>query len=49
MAEEVELSSLDLRYEGFRMKSPGVEKALLVSVLENGIRDPLQERFIGDR
>ncbi len=42
MAEEVELSSLDLRYEGFRMKSPSAEKALLVSVLENGIRDPLQ-------
>ena len=42
MAEQVEISSLDLRYEGFRMKSPGVEKALLMSILEKGIRDPLQ-------
>ncbi len=42
MAEQVEISSLDLRYEGFRMKSPGAEKALLVSILEKGIRDPLQ-------
>ena len=42
MAEQVEISSLDLRYEGFRMKSPGAEKALLMSILEKGIRDPLQ-------
>jgi hypothetical protein len=42
MAEEVEISSLDLRYEGYRMKSAGAERALLVSILENGIRDPLQ-------
>lgn len=42
MAEQVELSSFDLRYECFRMKSPGAEKALLLSILEKGIRDPLQ-------
>ena len=42
MAEQVEISSLDLRYEGFRMKSPGAEKALLMSIMEKGIRDPLQ-------
>jgi hypothetical protein len=42
MAEEVEIASLDLRYEGFRLKSPGAEKALLLSILEKGIRDPLQ-------
>jgi hypothetical protein len=42
MAEQVEIASLDLRYEGFRMKSPGGEKALLLSILEKGIRDPLQ-------
>ncbi len=42
MVDEVEISSLDLRYEGFRMKSPGAEKALLVSILEKGIRAPLQ-------
>jgi len=42
MAEQVEISSLDLRYEGFRMKSPGAERALLMSIMEKGIRDPLQ-------
>ena len=42
MAEEVEISSLDLRYEGFRMKSPPAERALLMSIIEKGIRDPLQ-------
>ncbi len=42
MVEQVEISSLDLRYEGFRMTSAGVEKALLVSIIEKGIREPLQ-------
>ena len=42
MIEEVEISSLDLRYEACRMKSPGGEKVLLGSILEHGIRDPLQ-------
>ncbi len=42
MAEQIEISSLDLRYEGYRLKSPGAEKTLLASILENGIRDPLQ-------
>jgi hypothetical protein len=40
--EEIEISTLDLRYESYRLKSKGVEKALLVSIAENGIRDPLQ-------
>ncbi len=42
MVEQVEISSLDLRYESYRMKHPGAEKGLLFSILENGIRDPLQ-------
>ena len=42
MIEQVEISSLDLRYENCRMKSRGAEKTLLESILENGIRDPLQ-------
>lgn len=42
MVEQVEVSDFDLRYEGYRMKSAGVEKALCLSILENGIRDPLQ-------
>ncbi|MGD9182481.1 MAG: chromosome partitioning protein ParB [Desulfobacterales bacterium] len=40
--EQVEISSLNLRYETFRLKAPGAEKTLLASILENGIRDPLQ-------
>jgi hypothetical protein len=42
MVEQVEISSFDLRYESYRMRSSGAEKALLVSILEKGIRDPLQ-------
>ncbi len=42
MVEQVEISSLDLRYQGYRMRCPGAEKALLLSILEKGIRDPLQ-------
>ena len=42
MMESVEISSLDLRYENYRLKAPGAEKILLASILENGIRDPLQ-------
>jgi hypothetical protein len=42
MVNQVEISSFDLRYEGYRMKSDGAEKALLLSILEKGIRDPLQ-------
>src|ERR1700739_1506464 len=32
MAKEIELSSLDLRYEGYRMKNPGLQERLLVSI-----------------
>jgi hypothetical protein len=42
MVEQVELTSFDLRYEGCRMKNQAAEKALLCSILEKGIRDPLQ-------
>lgn len=42
MTKQVEISSVDLRYECCRMKSPGTEKTLLESVLVHGIRDPLQ-------
>lgn len=41
MAEQVEISSFDLRYEGFRMRSAGAEKAMLLSILEKGIVNPL--------
>ena len=42
MARDVELSSLDLRYEGHRMKSPVVEARLLVSIQERGVEKPLE-------
>ena len=42
MAEQVEILSFDLRYEGLRMRSSGTEEALLLSILKKGIRDPLQ-------
>jgi hypothetical protein len=42
MLEQVEITSLDLRYQGWRMRCPSAEKALLLSILEKGIRDPLQ-------
>ena len=42
MVEQVEISSLDLRYQDCRMRCPGAEKALLLSILDKGIRDPLQ-------
>jgi hypothetical protein len=41
MVDQVEISSIDLRYEGFRMRSSGAEKALLLSISSHGIRDPL--------
>lgn len=42
MVEEVEISSFDLRYESYRIKNPRAEKLLLASILEHGIREPLQ-------
>ncbi len=42
MVKDVEISSLDLRYESCRMKHDGAEKVLLRSILECGIREPLE-------
>lgn len=42
MMKQVELSSLDLRYENCRIKSSGYERILMGSIAEQGIRDPLQ-------
>jgi hypothetical protein len=42
MVKQVEISSFDLRYQDSRMRCPGAEKALLLSILDKGIRDPLQ-------
>lgn len=41
MVDQVEISSFDLRYEGYRLRSVGAEKALLLSICASGIREPL--------
>ena len=40
--EQVEVSSLDVRYQGHRMRNRHAEKTLLMSIIEHGIRDPLE-------
>jgi len=42
MTNEVERDSLDLRYEGFRLKVPAVEERLLGSIAQRGIEAPLE-------
>ncbi len=42
MAHDVELGSLDLRYESFRLKAPAVEERLLGSMAQRGIEEPLE-------
>lgn len=47
MTQEIELSQLDLRYEGFRMKNPGLEERLLSSIAHRGIEEPLEGVDVG--
>ena len=42
MANEVELASLDVRYQSFRLKQPALEDRLLASILQRGIQEPLE-------
>lgn len=42
MVREVELSTLDLRYEDYRMKQPAIEGRLLASIAQRGIEEPLE-------
>jgi hypothetical protein len=42
MAEEVDLSTFDLRYESYRMRNPAQEGRLLASITERGIEEPLE-------
>jgi hypothetical protein len=42
MATEVELASLDLRYESFRLKQAALEERLLSSMAQRGIEEPLE-------
>ena len=41
MSESVERSSLDLRYEGYRLRDDAAEARLLASISERGIEEPL--------
>jgi predicted transcriptional regulator len=49
VVEEVELSALDLRYEGYRMKNPPLEARLLASITERGIEEPLETVAVDGR
>ena len=40
--QEIELSSLDLRYESYRMRHSSVEARLLSKIAERGIEEPLE-------
>jgi len=42
MGREVELGSLDLRYENYRMKNPALEARLLAAIAQRGIEEPLE-------
>jgi len=42
MAREVERSTLDLRYENYRLKMAAVEARLLASIAQRGIEEPLE-------
>jgi hypothetical protein len=42
MGEQVELSSLDLRYQGYRLRDDAREARLMASIAERGIEEPLE-------
>jgi hypothetical protein len=47
MGNQIELSQLDLRFEGFRMKNRGLEDKLLASIAQRGIQEPLEGVQVG--
>jgi len=49
MIQEIEMSSIDIRYSDYRLKNPGVEKKLLSSILDKGICEPLEGIDSGDK
>lgn len=49
MVEQIEITSLDLRYESSRLKSKKVEHALLASILDKGIQEPLKGVDAGEQ
>jgi hypothetical protein len=49
VAEWVEISTLDMRYEGYRVRDPHFEEALLCSIRLRGIETPLSGMDIAGR
>jgi len=49
MAKQIELSSLDLRYEDFRLKQAALEQRLLGSIAQRGIEEPLEGVEVQER
>lgn len=49
MVQNVEMNSFDLRYESYRLRNEGAEKALLCLIAQYGIRDSLEGIDVGDR
>lgn len=49
MAEQVEISVLDLRYESCRLKNPITEGSLLASISQSGIKESLQGIDLGEK
>lgn len=48
MTRNVEISSIDLRYEGHRMRNRTQEAKLLVSIQERGVEKPLRGILLGE-
>ncbi len=48
MMKEAEISSFDLRFEACRLRNKAAERELLASIMENGIREPLEVVEKGD-
>jgi len=48
MAELIELSTMDLRYESYRLRNPPAEVRLLASIVERGIEEPLEGVDVGE-
>ena len=42
MSQIVERSSLDLRYQSYRLRNDAAEARLLASIIERGIQEPLK-------
>ncbi len=42
MTQDIELATIDVRYESYRLRNSGAEKRLLASIMERGIEEPLE-------